>query len=84
MVSAREKEFSLLMVLNSSNLSVDLLRETTNQMRLLFTSMLLDFEVLTIQDIIEMLEDDQTLDERLQEAEDLIKEENYLGEEVPN
>ena len=84
MVSAREKEFSLLMVLNSSNLSVDLLRETTNQMRLLFTGMLLDFEVLTIQDIIEMLEDDQTLDERLQEAEDLIKEENYLGEEVPN
>ena len=72
------------MVLNSSNLSVDLLRETTNQMRLLFTGMLLDFEVLTIQDIIEMLEDDQTLDERLQEAEDLIKEENYLGEEVPN
>ena len=39
------------------------------------TGMLVDFEVLTVQDILEMLEDDQILDERIQEAQELINSE---------
>jgi polyadenylate-binding protein len=39
------------------------------------TGMLVDFEVLTIQDILEMLEDDGILDERIQEAQELINSE---------
>lgn len=36
------------------------------------TGMLVDLEVLTVQDILEMLEDDQILDERIHEALDLV------------
>jgi len=39
------------------------------------TGMLVDFEVLTVQDILEMLEDDQILDERIAEAQELINSE---------
>jgi len=39
------------------------------------TGMLVDFEVLTVQDILEMLEDEQILDERIQEAQELINSE---------
>jgi len=40
------------------------------------TGMLVDFEVLTIQDILELLEDQNTLNERIAEAQELIQQEN--------
>lgn len=43
-----------------------------NQYAPKITGMLVDFDVLTVQDILEMLEDDQILEERIQEAKDLI------------
>jgi polyadenylate-binding protein len=39
------------------------------------TGMLVDFEVLTVQDILEMLEDDGILEERISEAQELINSE---------
>jgi hypothetical protein len=39
------------------------------------TGMLVDFDVLTIQDILELLEDQATLNERIQEAQELIQQE---------
>jgi len=40
------------------------------------TGMLVDFDVLTVQDILEMLEDDVVLEERIKEAVELIEQEN--------
>lgn len=40
------------------------------------TGMLVDFDVLTVQDILEMLEDDAVLEERIKEAVELIEQEN--------
>ena len=40
------------------------------------TGMLVDFDVLTVQDILEMLEDEAILLDRVKEAEELIKQEN--------
>lgn len=40
------------------------------------TGMLVDFDVLTVQDVLEMLDDEQLLDERIQEALELINQEN--------
>lgn len=42
------------------------------------TGMLVDFEVLTIQDIIEMLENQNLLEERIQEAKELLEEEGIV------
>jgi len=39
------------------------------------TGMLVDFDVLTVQDILEMLEDDVILNERISEAQELIEQE---------
>mgnify|MGYP003879850419 FL=1 len=39
------------------------------------TGMLVDFDVLTIQDIIELLEDPAILQERIEEARELIQQE---------